>query len=148
MTKLSDYGILVLTCFAARQDEKCTARDIASVTRLPLPVVSKALKLLTRSGLLSSQRGVKGGYSLAQQPEKIAIAAIIHALEGPIAVTQCAHKTGSCELETGCPVRTNWQLINHAIQSALERITLADMMQTLHEPMVNLPLAGRRFQIR
>ncbi len=149
VTKLADYGILMLTYFAAHGASTHTARDIAAVVRLPLPVVSKILKSLARDGLLISQRGTKGGYGLARRPEAITVADIIRALEGPIAVTECTDIVkGECGLELGCPVRTNWHLINRAIYQALERITLAEMTQPLHEPLFNLQLPGRQpFQV-
>ena len=148
VTKLADYGIVMLTHFATHRESTYNARDIANVVRLPLPVVSKVLKLLSKAGLLASQRGTKGGYGLARSPEEITIAAIIRALEGPIAVTECTDVNRDCGLELGCPVRTNWHLINQAIQSALEKITLAEMTQPLHQPLINLTLPGRSFSVQ
>jgi FeS assembly SUF system regulator len=149
VTKLADYGIVMLTYFAAHGGSTHNARDIAGVVRLPLPVVSKILKALARDGLLTSQRGTKGGYGLARKPEEITVAEIIRALEGPIAVTECTDSVkGDCELEVRCPVRTNWHLINRAIYQALERITLAEMTQPLQEPLVNLQVpAGQPFLV-
>ena len=139
VTKLADYGIVMLTYFATHPENTFAARDIARVVRLPLPVVSKVLKLLARAGLLVSQRGIKGGYGLALPPEKVSVAAIIRALEGPIAVTECTDMVhGDCGLETGCPVKTNWHLINRAIHQALEGITLAQMAQPLRGSMVQV----------
>ncbi len=139
VTKLADYGIVMMTYFATHSGETHNARDIANFVRLPLPVVSKILKLLSREGLLISHRGIKGGYGLAGQPKDITIASIIRALEGPIAVTECTDLIkGDCGLETGCPVRTNWHLINRAIYQALESITLAQMTQPLHQQLVNV----------
>jgi FeS assembly SUF system regulator len=146
VTKLADYGIVMLTYFAAYRDRTCNARDIAHLVRLPLPVASKVLKLLSKEGLLISQRGTKGGYSLARPPEEVTIAAIIRALEGPIAVTECTDMRRRCDLESECPVRTNWNMINRAIQSLLEKITLAEMTQPLHQPLINLTLPGRPFK--
>jgi FeS assembly SUF system regulator len=148
VTKLADYGIVIMTNFASHGDRAYNARDIAGVVRLPLPVVSKVLKSLARAGLLDSQRGTKGGYSLAQPPQNITIAAIIRALEGPIAITECNDQVhGDCELEIRCPVRTNWHLINQAIFEALERITLAEMTQALPQPLINLVSPIRQFQV-
>jgi len=113
-----------------------------------MPVASKVLKLLSKGGLLISQRGIKGGYGLARPPEEITIAAIICAMEGPIAVTECSGTRRNCELQLGCPVRTNWHLINGAIQSALEKITLAEMAQPLHQPLINVTLPGRAFRVQ
>lgn len=141
VTKLADYGIIMLTYFARRRESTCNARDLARAVNLPLPIVSKVLKLLSRHGLLMSERGAKGGYSLARPPEQISVASIICALEGPIAVTECTDAGGDCNLQAGCPVRTNWQLINVAIHSALERITLAQMTQPLHQSLINISIS-------
>lgn len=139
VTKVADYGVLMMTQFAARPDETQNAKDIASRAKLPLPMASKILKILSREGLLTSHRGTKGGYSLAQRPEDISVAAVIRALEGPIAVTECTDAvSGECDLERGCPMRANWHRINTAIQEALEKISLAEMMQPIEQPVVNL----------
>jgi FeS assembly SUF system regulator len=145
VTKLADYGIVMMTYFAVQGGSTHNARDISGVVRLPLPVVSKILKSLARDGLLVSQRGTKGGYGLARKPEEITVAEIIRALEGPIAVTECTDRVkGGCELEIRCPVRTNWHRINQAIYQALERITLAEMTQSIHEPLVSLQVPSKQ----
>jgi FeS assembly SUF system regulator len=148
VTKLADYGIVILTFFAKHPEISYTARDVAASVRLPMPVVSKVLKLLSRSGLLTSQRGTKGGYGLALSPEEITVASIIQALEGPIAVTECSDQNRDCGLEKACPVKTNWHLINQAIHSALEKITLAQMTQPLHPSLVTLTLPGSSFIVQ
>lgn len=140
VTKLADYGIVMLTHFALHRDSSYTAPDIARTVRLPLPVVSKVLKLLGKAGLLASHRGTKGGYRLAMPAEQITIASIISALDGPIAVTGCMDAQRGCDLESGCPVRGNWRLINQAIHSALEGITLSQMAAPLSRSLV-VPLA-------
>ena len=148
VTKLADYGILIMTSFAAHEDRACNARDISETTRLPLPVVSKVLKLLARAGLLDSQRGTKGGYRLALPLTRISLAAIIRAIEGPIALTECTDQVhGDCDLESRCPLKTNWHLINQGIFEALGKITLAQMTQTVPQPIVNLKIPSRQSQV-
>ena len=89
ITKQTDYGIVLLTYLAGHTERLFNAPELAAETHLPLPMVSKILKVLTREGMLASHRGVKGGYSLARLPEEISMAEIIAALEGPIALTEC-----------------------------------------------------------
>ncbi len=144
VTKLADYGIVMLTHFAANPENTYTAKGIAGVARLPLPIASKVLKLLSRSGLLISQRGIKGGYGLARRPEQITVASIIRALEGPIAITQCSDTKRDCGLQGDCPIQTNWHLINQAIHSALEKITLAQMTHPLPPSLVELNIPDMR----
>jgi len=139
ITKQTDYGIVLLTHLAANPERQYNAPDLAAEAHLPLPMVSKILKLLAREGLLVSHRGVKGGYSLARQPEAINMAEIIAALEGPIALTECIRVEGDCFHEPLCPVRSNWRRINQAVRTALEGITLAEMAH----PRLKLVTLGR-----
>src|ERR1041384_3864978 len=106
MTRLTDYGIMLLTLFArdAKRPVR-SARDLAAEAHLPLPTVSKLLKVLARHGLLEAHRGVKGGFRLARPAEEIAVSDIIHALEGPIGVTECSSHGGQCDIERFCIVR-------------------------------------------
>lgn len=130
VTKLADYGILLLTCLAQRGtgDERHAASALAQETGLPLPTVSKLLKALGRAGILDSQRGPTGGYRLARAPERISVAQIIEALEGPISLTECiTHGVSCCEVGPSCSTRTNWDRINAVIQAALGSISLAEM---------------------
>ncbi len=136
IARLTDYSIVLLTHFAReRRPVVLNARDLAAEAKLPLPTVSKLLKLLSKSGLLASHRGVAGGYSLARRPEAITVAQIIAALEGPIAMTECSSDAlGLCTLESTCPTQSNWRKINRAVRRALDDLTLADMLQPVAEP--------------
>lgn len=139
MTKQADYGIVLMTHMAQSPSRRFTAPELASETQIPLPMVSKILKILTRAGLLSSHRGVKGGYSLAGEPRRISVATMIAALDGPIAFTECIEDApGSCSQEAFCRLRYNWQQINDAVRLALEGISLADLVGPLPPPLVQL----------
>lgn len=137
LTKQTDYGIVLMSQIAASESGLHTASELADQTLLPLPMVSKILKLLARDGLLRSLRGAKGGYSLGRGAEEISVAAIIGALEGPIAITECTTDTPhECSYEATCRVRGNWQQINRAVRSALEGVSLAEMAHAqLPEPV-------------
>jgi FeS assembly SUF system regulator len=128
LSRLSDYGIVLMACLAEQPAEsQLSSREIAERTQLPLPAVSKILKALTRKGLLHSQRGPRGGYSLARRPDHINVVDMITALEGPIGLTECTLHPGQCLQEASCHVRKPWQQINHVVRSALARVTLAEL---------------------
>lgn len=126
MSRLTDYGIVLLTHLASDPHRLHNARELAEAAQLPLPVVSKILKVLTREGFLTSSRGVKGGYSLARLASDVSVVDVIDALEGPIALTQCG--TGSCEREARCRVRAPWQRINRVVRKSLEDVRLSDLV--------------------
>jgi FeS assembly SUF system regulator len=128
ITRQTDYGILLLSQMARRPStEVHTAKNAAHASHIPLPMASKILKALAKGGLLVSQRGVKGGYRLASSAEKISIADVIQALEGPIGITECSFNPGACEQEGTCPVQSNWKRISLAMRDALDQIPLSDM---------------------
>ncbi|MDH3743713.1 MAG: SUF system Fe-S cluster assembly regulator [Acidobacteriota bacterium] len=139
MTKQADYGIVLLTRMALDPKHWFNASQLADLVQLPLPTVSKILKLLARANLLESHRGVKGGYCLARRPQEVTMAEIISALDGPIAVTECIDDApGECSQESNCSIRENWQRINLAIRSALDGITLAEMTHPVTRDLVTL----------
>ena len=82
-----------------------TAAALAERTRIAAPTVSKLLKQLHKAGLLTSTRGLHGGYQLARPAAQITVAAILDALEGPVALTDCAGGQGQCGIEHTLPGR-------------------------------------------
>lgn len=130
ITRETDYGIVLLTTMVREANPPYSAAVLARQRQLPLPMVSKILKALARVGLLVSQRGAQGGYSLARPPEEISAADIIDALEGPIAITECSGDTlHTCAHESHCALSSHWHRINSAIREALENISLLDLSQ-------------------
>ncbi len=129
LSKLTDYATVILSFMARDKTQVRAAMEIAAVTGIAQPTVSKILKLLVNANVLISTRGAKGGYALARTPEEISVAAVISALEGPIALTECSISHQCCEQASGCDIRGNWSLINRTIHNALESVTLADLIR-------------------
>src|SRR5690606_11302136 len=128
ISKIMDYGTLVLTYMAGCSERLCSAPELAKALGLNPPTVSKVLKLLGRHGLVRSVRGVQGGYALSRPASEISIAQVIDALdEQPFGLTECTSMPGSCDFETGCTLRDNWQRINATVRRALEEVSVADM---------------------
>ena len=144
LSKLADYGIVIMTHLARPGRVQESAQEIALATQVPSAMASKILKSLARAGLLRSQRGVKGGYELARLPGAVSMAEIIEALDGPIALTDCvdgAH--GDCTIEALCPARTNWDRINTAIRGALDSVSLDEMASAIPTAFLTLEEQGR-----
>jgi FeS assembly SUF system regulator len=145
MSKLTDYGTLVLAQLASGSARPASAPQVADATHIGLATVSKLLKSLTKAGLVVSTRGAQGGYALARRPELISAAEIIDALEGPVAITECSSVDGACTLEEFCRVGHAWQRINSSIRKALQHVTLEDLKsspQPLQPPDLKAGLAA------
>lgn len=126
MSKLTDYGLVLLTHMAQGGNPAVrTAQELAGCSRVPLPTVSKILKELSKAGIVASQRGRHGGYALARPPELISVAAVIEALEGPVALTECSAHDGACSLQPTCVAKDHWGPISRAIQRTLQRMPLS-----------------------
>ncbi len=105
-----------------------SAPEIANLTGLGLPNVSKILKALVRAQLLESRRGVQGGYRLVRLPGEINVQQVVEALDGPISLTECADSgPEDCEVGSLCPLSSNWKFINDRICETLRSITLEQM---------------------
>jgi FeS assembly SUF system regulator len=130
VTKLTDYGVGLMAQMAERgQGTMATAPELSENMKLPLPTVRKILKALAKEKLLVSQRGAAGGYVLARPPRQITLMDMVTALEGPMALTECATgNTCDCEREDVCNLRENWSLVNSLLQNTLESYTLDQMI--------------------
>lgn len=140
LSKMTDYGALVLAHMARRPDAVHTAAELAEATRVAAPTVSKLLKLLTKGGLLASQRGAHGGYAFARKPSDISAADIIDAIEGVMGITECAGDHSQCGIEAHCEIGGAWQRINLAIRDALKSVTLEQLARpaTLVPPVIRV----------
>ena len=142
VTKLTDYGIVLMTRLAQLDDqEQTTAPDLSQDIGLPLPTVRKILKVLTIEKLLVSTRGISGGYRLARDPHQITLMDMVTALEGPVAMTDCSsNEPCACKIDN-CNLGKNWSLINQLLQNTLESYSLAQMAGSLEDlPKQVVPL--------
>ena len=127
ISKLTDYATVILARLAAEPERRFTAAQIAAETRLASPTVSKLLKQLHRQGMVMSTRGAAGGYVLARPATEITAAQILDALEGPVALTECAGAASHCGIERTCRVGHSWQRVNLAIRRSLQEISLQEL---------------------
>jgi len=138
LSRLTDYAFAVLKHLADTPSGISSAREAAKATRLPLPTVTKVLKLLAQAGLVRSERGYAGGYRLAQRPDHIKLTDVIAALDGPIAITECSEDHPECGREATCALRPNWLRINASIRDALKGISLGELFRPLPRPRVSV----------
>lgn len=144
ISKLTDYATVLLAELARQPGACVSASLLADSTGLEVPTVSKVLKTLAKADVVNSLRGVNGGYRLARSPSNISVAAIVRAMEGPIALTECALEPGLCSHESNCHLRGNWRQIGQAVEGALENLSLADLAGLEPERIAIRTVAGAR----
>lgn len=146
ISKLTDYGTVVLAELARGHSGFVSAADVAAATGLGLPTVSKLLKALAKAGLVTSTRGSHGGYRLARAAGEISAADVIDALEGPVSITECSAHDSHCDYESMCRVGSAWQRINVAIRRALGEISLNDLSRA-NSPLPRFRFANTRISV-
>jgi FeS assembly SUF system regulator len=127
ISRLTDYATVILATLAGEPERVQTATALAEHTKIAAPTVSKLLKQLQRANLVTSTRGLHGGYQLARPATEVTAADILDALEGPVALTDCAAGHGHCGIEHSCRVGRAWQRLNQAIRHSLNEVTLAQL---------------------
>lgn len=133
LNRIVDYGILVMTEIA-RRNACVSTTELAAAYGVSATIVAKVLKKLARAGLVSSERGSRGGYRLARPPADVTLRAIVTALEGPISLTFCSSgsASGRCRTRPFCVATDAMRRLNHLVNGAFEEVSLQDL---LHAPV-------------
>src|ERR1700704_3957918 len=145
--KLTDYATVILAALAGDRARLQNAGALAEETHIAAPTVSKLLKQLQRAGLVASTRGLHGGDQPPRPAPPNSAAAILDALEGPVALTDCSAGHGNCAIEATCHVSRVWQRLNLAIRRSLYEVSLAQLAG-IDSTQVHLPEFEREMKQR
>ena len=128
LTHLADYAVVLMTAAARRPGgARLSATELAAETGVPLPTAQKLMGQLAASGLLSSARGVSGGFALSRPAAEISLADIVEAVEGPIAMTICSEGRSDCALDAHCRVKPHMGIVGNAVRGALGAVSLTEL---------------------
>ena len=132
LTHLADYAVVMMTAAARREPcARLSAAELSGETGVPLPTAQKLMGKLAIAGLLTSARGAGGGFTLARGIAEISLADIVEAVEGPIAMTQCAgsDEVSDCALDAHCRVKPHMGILGAKVRGALHAVTLQELAQ-------------------
>ena len=129
LTHLADYAVVMMTAAARRPvSARLSATELAEETGVPLPTAQKLMQRLAAAGLLTGTRGAGGGYALARPVTDISLADIVEAVEGPIAMTQCADGLNhECILDAHCRVKPHMGIVGAKVRGALGAVSLQEL---------------------
>jgi Rrf2 family protein len=128
LTKKADYGLMAMKHLAEHADlGACSAKDVADAYRIPQEALAKILQRLVKAGLLHSQHGTNGGYTLARDPGMISAFEVIRAIDGPLFITSCVTVRGECGQSDRCNIREPLRRVSHGIEELLRSITILEM---------------------
>jgi Rrf2 family protein len=134
-----EYGLRCLLRLARAADEghSLTIPEIAAAEGMSPPYVAKLLAILRQGGLIESVRGRAGGYRLAGPATEFTLGAVLLVLGEPLFEegAYCQQHAGTeanglCVHHGSCTLRELWQTLEQWMRQALDRITLADLLQS------------------
>jgi Rrf2 family protein len=130
LTKKADYGLMAMKHLAEHGDQGAlSAKDVAGAYGIPSEALAKILQRLVKAGLLQSQHGTNGGYTLAREPGMISAFEVIRAIDGPLFITSCITVRGECGQTHRCTIREPLRRVNQSIEDVLRRITISEMKE-------------------
>ena len=122
------YGLYAMFYLATQNGNGPQPLKAIAETGVPEQYLEQLLGNLRRAGLVSTVRGVQGGYRLARDPADITVGDIIDATEGPVSLSECLHDGDTCQKSCSCPTRLVWIRLTDQINGLLQSITLQDML--------------------
>ncbi|WP_395946443.1 SUF system Fe-S cluster assembly regulator [Caedibacter taeniospiralis] len=129
VSKLADYGVMIVLKFAQNPERLYSATELISMTGLNLPTVRKILKLLSISGILLAKRGADGGYALAKHIGLISVLDVVESIDGALAFTECcAQNFKSCSVGN-CQMGSYWHAINRKVRDTLSAFAIEDLIK-------------------
>jgi Rrf2 family protein len=127
-----EYGVRLMVQLGRHHGAgPASLAEIAAEEDLPRAYLEQLVMNLREAGLVTSTRGAHGGYELARPPEAITMAEVLRALEGPVAPMLCASEDPAhvgCDRSARCTVNVLWVRVRDAVTSALDSMTLADLV--------------------
>lgn len=136
ISRKTEYGLRAMVALATMAGVERTVplRAVAEAESIPEQFLDQIMAKLRRANFVTSTRGAGGGYQLSRPAEEISIGALVRLLEGSLAPIACISDDTEegpesiCDLYQGCHTRNVWMRVTVAITSALDALTLADVM--------------------
>ena len=119
------YGARALAELAlAYPNGTVSIKEIAGKQHISAKYLEQIMRALKAVGLVTSVRGMHGGFALARRPAEVTLKEIYTALEGTVAPVDCVDHPDSCPIQALCPTRDTWVEMKQAMESVLERTTV------------------------
>jgi Rrf2 family protein len=140
LSQKARYALRALFVLGEHQgDEPVMIADVAERANVPRKFLEQILLEMKRRGIVHSQRGKFGGYTLGRKPKDITFAEVLRVIDGPLALSPCASRTAyrkcdDCEDETTCAIRKVLLHVRDTTAEILESHTLADALKDRKTP--------------
>jgi Rrf2 family protein len=124
----ADYALRGILEVAAATNPPVKRDEIARAQEIPVKFLETILGELKHAGLVASQRGAEGGYSLAKSPEEITVADVIRVIDGPLAHIRDTRPESLDYQGVAEPLKDVFVALRARMREVLEAVTLADLV--------------------
>lgn len=131
INQATDYGFRAVLYLAEQaKGEVVEAQAIAQSQSIPMRFLLKIMPSLIKAGIVRSQRGVGGGYTLAKEPGEITLLDVIEAVEGPFYLNRCLIDESFCSKNgpPHCKVHQALEDIQQRLMQDFKSYTFAELM--------------------
>ncbi|HCO03698.1 MAG TPA: transcriptional regulator [Actinobacteria bacterium] len=137
-----DYAVRAVAELASSADVRpVTAETVAVAQGIPLKYLLNILSELKHARIIQSRRGAEGGFQLARPADKITLAEVIRAVEGPLANVHEVRPEEIIYRGPAEPLREVWIAVRASLRAVLEQVTVADLANdTLPESVRQMAL--------
>ena len=136
ITRATEYAIRTIIYLAQQpRDQVVLKKDICRTQGVTPAFLTKILQPLIKSGIVSSQRGVGGGFLLAKDAEKITLLDIFQAQEGDLKLNHCLIDSEFCARDAFCAAHEIWEEAQQELSRVLLRHSIADIVRRQEEKL-------------
>jgi Rrf2 family protein len=128
ITRETDYAIRCVLYLAGKRGSVTMVDEISREKSIPKSFLAKILQKLSKTGIVRSYRGVKGGFELARPPEQINLLDVIEVIQGPVAMNACALDESVCSMSGSCSVHPVWIEVRREIEKLLRERNFASFI--------------------
>lgn len=125
----ADYAMRALLTLAASDAPRVKGEVLMSAQGLPRKFLEQILTELRRAGIVQSQRGAHGGYCLARPADRITLADVMRAVDGPLAEVRGLRPEDTTYAGAAEHLQEVWVAVRASLRTVLESVTLADVVQ-------------------
>jgi Rrf2 family protein len=128
LTRNTDYAIRAICYISKRKDAVVSVTELVKAIKIPRPFLRKVLQVLASEEIVSSYKGIGGGFKLAKDPYEIRLTDIVEIFQGRVSINKCMFKKALCPNRKDCQLKRKIDRIGKHVISELRSITIGGLI--------------------
>lgn len=129
ITRDTDYALRAICCIVQKKGKRVSSLELRKTLQVPRPYLRKILQALTQKGVLSSYKGLGGGFVLMLAADKIYLLDLMRIFQGKLQLNECTLNKKACPNMKKCPLRAKITGIEEYVFKQLRGVTIASLLR-------------------